>query len=471
MSTRFHWLRFLVVTLFVAAVGQVIVDRTAPERRFGKPTIAADVEVRVVPRLAPSAAAVRRQALSSESLAAVARRLNVAQSASAAPDEVTVTSAIGLWRRQLAVEVHELGDAERRRVRFVAEGSESTAELTALVEAVAAQYAGDLSAERWYEAVDRLRSAEQQVDTAVAELLAAVERRVAKPTNAAGREGPQLFSTAAEPSVGLEREIARLIEMRAVMLESLQPAHPQVAALDARLNGLRVAAANVAPIRRMAGEAELPPTGPIGEAAPAAPADVGIEQRAVEAAIQKLQAARGDVRIQMDAMLDPSAAEFPVLTTVVTGTNVWNTRPFWYAAICLPALLLGIAAGWPWRRSSAAALPRTVRAPKPVSVVEPTAAAPVQPAAPSPSSRREVPRRETSQPPVPKPEIPLREPVLAETVQRELPSTPVVEEPVSLAPLARVLNTIEDVAAATGAPVAVVTRRVTTAPPRPTMTY
>lgn len=325
LPESFHFSRFLAVLFVLSAVVAAAIEGLAPHRRFGRPAIAADVEVRVVPRMMPTAETARRRVLSTENLTTVYHR------AVDSPEPDTdsadlIDKKMREWRRLLAVEVRPSADRERCRIRIVADGAERPVEGARLVEAIAAQYAGDIAAERWYEAVDRLRAAESAVDTAVRQLIRLVDGRDLPPSPNVSFSHPRLMAPDDGPTAELEHEIVRLMQIRASLLDTLQPAHPQVAALDARLATLKTAQVNGSPIRRMSAEEDL---------------NLNPPQTAAEAAA-RVERARTALQIAMEAMLDPAAAEFPVVSTAVTGLNVWSTKPFWYAVGSLPCFGLAV---------------------------------------------------------------------------------------------------------------------------------
>lgn len=349
-AIRFRPLRLLFVCLLTSALGVAVVHETEPERNFDRPTIAADVEVRVVPRLVPTADAVRREALSSDNLAAVCRRLKKVASQSASPAESSISETIGLWRRHIAVEVHDVGDPDRRRIRFLAEGFSDAEQAAAVVEAVATHYSGNLSAERWYASVDRLRAAEEACDVAARELLVAVERAKPIANTVERREGPNLLSTV-DPADSVRREMSRLVELRSQLMESLQPAHPQILALDARLVNLQATASAMSPIRRLSAEAEADAPAiaepadsdrATSEAAAKQSERTAASLAAVSAATSRLITLRTAVHQELNSMLDPAAAEFPVVAASASGISLWSKRETWYAVAGLSGLVVGL---------------------------------------------------------------------------------------------------------------------------------
>jgi hypothetical protein len=277
-QTEFRTGRFVAVAVFLTLVGLGTVEFLAPERYVPGAAAWAEVELSFSGDEPPSAAEVRERALSDANLAAVSERYAVRCGADA-----QVSGERGArWRKQLVVEVRTCGHDDRRRIRFLAErGSDEFAD-AALLEAIAAQYAAD--------ALDERRSAEVAASAVAADF---VEPREV------------------EPSETVADGVAELLRTRARLLETLQPAHPEVVALDARLDALQTAASN-SPIRRMSAEAVAPP---------------GV-----------------------------TSAEIPVVVTRRPVWFPWAERPFWYVAVCIPALAV---AGWSARaRSQRVAVPR-----------------------------------------------------------------------------------------------------------------
>lgn len=460
-SISFRWGRGLLAALVTAALGLAAVELLSPERHVGNGTVAAEVAVRIVPRLAPSADAIRRSVITTESLREVAARLRGETAANQADDAATFER----WRRQLAVEILPTGDPQRRRIRFVALTGGRPEEAAALADTIAVRYAESLTAERWYAAVDRLRTAETAADAIFERLLdllrnsrtagTARQAPIAAAAAAAPRDLPSLAATPLAASQSeLERELFQLIRQRAVLLETLQPAHPQITALDARLNSLQLAGASTH-VRRLSGEEEVdltlpgfddpPSTAAPTEAVPTLapprtaqvkpPSTSGLPPAAVDA-VEQWQQSRVGVKVALEQMLEPAAAEFPVVSTTATGLRIWEHRDFWRLSAGALALLVGIAL----------ALPRLIKA---TTSSVPTASPPAA-VAPVFESERKPPAaviatvtpQTAAEPIVPGPVAP--QPIAA--------TAPAFAEPPASVPAA-VIETVEQASSAAGAPV------------------
>ena len=406
--------RFLLVALLASLAAWAVVDTTAPELLYGSGEAAAEVSLRVVPRLTPTADSVRRRVLSTEQLRDVVARLKQA-SPSIILAEANEEIIFERWRRLLAVEVRAGSDAQHIRVRFLAPTAGRVRESSALVETIAAQYAGQLAAERWYEAVDRLRAAEQISDAACDDLIAQIQG-LAPPARAALLNSTHFetvdearsYATAAQ---SVDRELLRLIRVRAQLLENLQPAHPQVQAVDARLNALQLAGAGTH-IRRMSGEGELslpnfPSLVAPSEAAPlksavAAPSVADEVSLPTAELIRRWQEARAGVQSCLDDLLAPASAEFPVVSTVVSGLQLWELRNFWRLAAVMLGLIVGLIAVTPWRKSSSAvapSLPIESAPSEPIASAKPVAA-PIRSAVAKTDPKPESPPPQVSVEPV-----------------------------------------------------------------------
>lgn len=460
-KTSFRWGRGIVAALLTIALGLAAVELLSPERHVGRGTVASEVTVRVVPRLAPSAEAIRRRISTNENLREVAARLKGGASTEADATNADDLATFESWRRRLVVEIYPTDDGQRRRIRFVAAAAGKPDEAAALVETVAVQYAESLAAERWYGAIDRLRSAEAAADATFDQLhdllrnnqTASVRsfssQLVASHIAAVPSIPRNLPTIAAAPIAAtqseLERELFRLVQQRAALLETLQPAHPQVVAIDARLNSLQMVGAGTH-VRRMAGEEPLDLTLPDFEEAPKpslpiippttdrltseklptpSPASEGLPATTADA-LRKWQASRAAVKTCLDELLAPAAAEFPVVSTAVSGLQLWEHRAFWRFSVAAIGLLVGIAFAMP-RRGSANIEP----------VHEPVTTRPIAPhfepvAAPTPA-----PIITEAVPPVPQAVVPP-------------PTVSDISPPPSHEPR---IETLEQAAAVTGGPV------------------
>ncbi|MGC3969920.1 MAG: hypothetical protein QM775_22115 [Pirellulales bacterium] len=89
------------------------------------------------------------------------------------------------WRSQLEVSIEPFFSDDRRQVRVVCRGEAENVGANELVQFLAGRYAGELSATRWYDAAERLRTANNQLQSATAALVeaahAAQRRRTSRP--------------------------------------------------------------------------------------------------------------------------------------------------------------------------------------------------------------------------------------------------------------------------------------------------
>lgn len=469
-SNSFRWGRGCLAALLAAALGFAAVEFLSPEQHVGSGTVAAEVSVRVVPKLAPSADAIRRSMLTNDHLREVAARLRDGNGTDSAAKKADDAATFERWRRQLIVDILPTQSPERRRIRFSALAGGRPAEAAALAETIAVLYAESLTSERWYASIDRLRSAESAADATFDRLLDSLRNNTTARTaprdsgkslaksGAAARAIPVRLPAAeaaplAATQTELDRELHRLIRQRSELLETLQPAHPQIVALDARLNALQVAGA-ATHVRRLSNEVEVDLTLPDFEEVPAAPSpsapthtvpqtvqvDVhaasGLPPATAEA-VRQWQQSRVAVKESLDELLAPAAAEFPVVSTAVAGLQLWEHRAFWRIAAGSLGLILGIAFALPRRGRTAfesAPTPRVSPSPVVPPREEPIAAPPPHP----PVSKAAEPRHEQ----------------IAAVANFASPSA------------AAIIETVEQAATATGGPVlgVLVRRRESTSP-------
>lgn len=356
---EFLWGRFVVTLMLCAAVGVAVVEYVRPERYVRPFAASAEIEVRINEQHPPTAEGVRRRALSTANLTGVLHRLIGRDAESPATDEDDVSAAtVDRWRRQIAVEVRPGRRPDRRRIRFQVVEAVSTSEAAVLVEAVALQFASESASDRYFERVDRLRAADERVAEATADLLEVVRTRGL--TSLPSPAQAERLDRVVEPvPVELGDELRRLTQLRMQLLETLQPAHPDVAAIDARIDSLGTAAAGSS-IRRLSAETET--IVPLGRPL----STVGLPP-VVVTAVERLNTARATAEARLHDLLDPTAIDVPSVSTTTGALNLWELRPFWYGATLFPAFAVAwLAAGG--RRIA----PPLAIAPRPTSI-EPVA--------------------------------------------------------------------------------------------------
>jgi hypothetical protein len=132
-------------------------------------------------------------------------------------------------------------------------------------------------------------------------------------------------------------------------LETLQPAHPEIAAIDARIDSLRLAASGSA-IRRLSAEVES--SAPRSRPLPT----TGLPPLVVTA-VERLNASRATAEARLNDLLDPTVVEVPMVTTSRGVGRLGELREFWYGIVCLPAVAIA------WLTSRRRALRPVVVAP------------------------------------------------------------------------------------------------------------
>src|SRR5688572_2145089 len=132
---RFRWGRFVALVAIGALLSLAGVEFFAPERFFRLRVASAEVELPFPSAGPPTAEQVRRQALSTANLEVVYRRLTGRSHTEFEVDEAADSvEHFDRWRRQIAVEVRTSGD-RRRRIRFLADDANRTADAAIVAEA------------------------------------------------------------------------------------------------------------------------------------------------------------------------------------------------------------------------------------------------------------------------------------------------------------------------------------------------
>lgn len=301
-SFTVRWTRLVVVAFVVMVVGVAVVDFTKPERRFRPAETTASVQVRVVRNAAPTVESLQRRILSNDELQDLWDDFFAAakDGSSTGKREAELVE----WRRRLRVEVDSGPIGDLRSIRISWTGPDDIEMGAAIVESLARRYADEVSAERWYGSVDRLRADVRAVETAAKEL-AAVRQRQAS-------------------SSGTISDVAPAASFEPVP--------------DERLNAPLL----IAPNSDGAVPAAVEKPKPKKIAFPPSPATIAARGSGDPA--RQLATAAADLRRRMDEMLLPSEAEFPVVTLERIGLSVVHLRPLWYCGVGLLSLLLaGVA--------------------------------------------------------------------------------------------------------------------------------
>lgn len=288
-----RWPRFFVVSLAAAIVGGLLVDFVRPERRFRSAEVTAAVQVRVVRNAAPTVESLERKILNNDELEDLWDDFFAAEAGSASSRREAELVA---WRRRLRVEVDSGPIGDLRSIRVTWTGLEDIDMGAAIVESLARRYADEVSAERWYGSVDRLRAQVREVETAAKELAAASAR---PPTSAE-------------------------------VNSSVAPAASFEPVPDERMNAPLL----IAPNADGAVPAAVEKPKPKKFAFPPAPA------RNADDPAARISTAAANLRRQMDDMLLPQQAEFPVVTLDRVGLNVAHLRPLWFGCVGLLSLVL-----------------------------------------------------------------------------------------------------------------------------------
>jgi len=294
---RFAW--YAVPLIVLAAVGVTLVQ---PERRLAQPDVVAVVEMRVVPRFAPTLESVRSQVLGAAALESVWSRLRLPDDVEPTNEELTSrTAELTKWRKHLVVELDNNVSDDRRRVIVRWIGAAATAEAATIVDSLALHYAGDLARNQKDDQVERVRRAEISVESAARELI-----QLSDETRAAARSvsGPW-FSTVV---VAGERDIEN------------DPPAPLLIAPQ-----LNAAPASSEAVRESVDVAAVDPA-------------------ARDGAVRHLEQTLTALRSAVDDLSSARHVDFPVVATGVEGLHLAHHRSIWYvgatAAATAVAMLL-----------------------------------------------------------------------------------------------------------------------------------
>lgn len=296
-SFTIRWARLVVVALLLAVVGVVIVDFAKPERRFRAAETVASVQVRVVRNAAPTVESLERRILSNDELQDLWDDFFAADDA--APTDKREAELVE-WRRKLRVDVDSGPIGDLRSIRITWTGLDDVEMGAAIVESLARRYADEVSADRWYGSVDRLRAEVRELEAAAKEFAAA----------------------------RLSQASSNFGESTVAPVASFEPVP------DDRMNAPLL----IAPNSDGALPAAVEKPKPKKIAFPPSPATTAARGSGDPA--RRLTAATVDLRRQMDDMLLPREAEFPVVTLDRVGLSVLHLRPLWYGGVGLLSLIV-----------------------------------------------------------------------------------------------------------------------------------
>lgn len=327
-SFTIRWTRFVVVALLLAVVGVAIVDFAKPERRFRTAETTASVQVRVVRNAAPTVESLERRILSNDELRDLWDDFFAKEAGS---DHARREAELVEWRRRLRVEVDAGPIGDLRSIRIVWQGLEDLDMGAAIVESLGRRYADEVSADRWYGSVDRLRIQVREIEAAAKEVGGARQSQAS--------------------SIGSAPDIAHTASFEPVP--------------DDRLNAPLL----IAPNADGAVPAAIEKPKPKNVVFPPSPASTAA--RGSSDPSRRLATATANLRREMDDLLLPREAEFPVVTLDRVGLNVAHLRPLWYVGVGLVSLLAALAIA-----VSRVALAATASSPLPHVEVAP---APIEP--------------------------------------------------------------------------------------------
>ena len=362
--------RFLLTATACGGLLAGILHFAQPTSWFTSPSATAVVEVRVVPRFAPTAASVRQTILSESFLNSAWNRFrnigtSVAEPTDAEAPEVAVERQAHLtqWRTQLDVEIEPHFVDDQRQIRISCAAGDDIVSAGELVQFLATRYAGELAAARWYDAVDRLRVSQQQYKTSGDELLAIVHQAVAANKSAVLRM-PSADSDAIRTVASSDDEAGapRLIA----------PNNDAGPTFDAPIQIAAPPAAKKVPF--------------VSDVIVERKKDVGVDTARLGLAERQFLTAGGSMERELSAMLTPQSAEFPVVATAIEGRHFGHVQGFWYAVAALAGLTVAAIVEWLRARNAGIQVMNEAALVNPLSrYVEPAAAtATVElPAAPS----------------------------------------------------------------------------------------
>jgi len=295
-----RWTRLVVVALLLAAIGVVIVDFAKPERRFRTAETTASVQIRVVRNASPTVESLERRILSNNELQDLWDDFFAKETGS---DQARREAELVEWRRRMRVEVDSGPIGDLRSIRIVWQGPEDLDMGAAIVESLARRYADEVSADRWYGSVDRLRIQVRELEAAAKEVGAARQAQAS--------------------STDSTSDIAHTASFEPVP--------------DERLNAPLLIAPNSDGAVPAAIE-KPKPKNVVFPPSPAATAARGSNDPA-----RRLTSATASLRREMDDLLLPREAEFPVVTLDRVGLNVAHLRPLWNVGVGLVSLLAALA--------------------------------------------------------------------------------------------------------------------------------
>ncbi|MBA4016957.1 MAG: hypothetical protein C0483_07210 [Pirellula sp.] len=299
-----------------------------PNAWFTPPTAAAVVEVRVVPRFAPTAATVRQAILSETYLNSAWHRFHNTGTTVAEPTDAETPEAASArqaqlehWRARLDATIEPHFVDNQRQIRITCAAGDDVASAGELVQFLATRYAGELSAARWYDAVDRLRVTQQQYKTSGDELLAIV-RQAAATNKSAALTMPSVDSNTVRQvaAAGNELGAPRLIG----------PSNEAALEIDTAPKAIVPT-----PLRQIPLVAQS-----IVERAQAA----GAETARLTQVERRFLTAGGAMERELAELLAPQSAEFPVVATEIVGLHFGHTPGFWYVVAALSGLLIAALA-------------------------------------------------------------------------------------------------------------------------------
>lgn len=292
----FRWTRFVVVALVLAAIGGVLVDAAKPDRRFRAPEVTASVQVRVLRNSAPTAESLERRILNNEELQDLWDDFFAAE---AGKSDVRRDAELVEWRRRIRIEVDSGPIGDLRSIRIMWSGRDDLEMGAAIVESLARRFSDEVSADRWYGSVDRLRTHVRDVESAAKDLASSRLRQAS--------------------SNGFQSNVA--------------PASSFEPVPDERMNAPLL----IAPNSDGPAPAAVEKPKPKKIAFPSSPAATAA--RSAQDPARRLATATASLRREMDEMLLPQEAEFPVVTLDRVGFSVAHLRPFWYAGVGLLSFL------------------------------------------------------------------------------------------------------------------------------------
>ena len=306
----------------------------------------AEVQIRVVPKLAPTPEVLERRIFSNDALVDVWNEVGSDDEVAVGTSKNNVARETELtrWRSRLRIELGGEQSDDRRTVRVIWSGLDDLPLGTSVVELLAERYADDLSADRWYGSIDRLRTKIKGVEIATKQLL--------NSGRSPDRIGPGVTESAPHrfPDGNRYRE---LLARRAALASTMQPDHPELQAAEAALEAAERAFSTpaVVVLTSAASEAEAGPDAPRLIAPNTAnslpqgesPKPIVVTAGQINVAGKRLEAALVDLQTQMDDILLPREAEFPVVTLDRVGMHVGHLRSFWYFGVGIFGLVFATA--------------------------------------------------------------------------------------------------------------------------------